>query len=370
MTAPTTSEPQACARHGTPTRLTCAECATPICPECLVRTPVGLKCAEHAEAVPVPQAKRTANPKRALLWALAGVAVVGGVVALARTGGGSSGGPAPVVVPSPDKIRTPQVAIMDADGGNKRLLTNRPLAFDAAPAWSPDGARIAFESVVDGKRSIWVMQADGEGIRRLTDGNGDDSSPAWSPDGARIAFMSDRDGNPEVYVMNADGSGVQRLTNVFDQDGYPAWSPDGSRIAFVSGRDGGKLKIWTMAPDGTGVSRLLDVPVVAYRPAYSRDGKRIVFTSDRDGSPDLYIADADGTGLTRLAATPSAEGEPTFSPSGTEIAFASDRDGTPSIYAMGVDGSNVRKLTTGPRGFTPAWSPDGRTILYISDAGS
>ena len=361
-----------CTRHGTPTRITCAECDTPICPQCLVKTPVGLKCPEHAEAVPIPEVKLPRSQKNLVVVALAAVAVVGGAVALIASLGGKEGadstGPAPIGLPSPDKIRTPQVAIMDADGGNKRLLTNRPLAFDAAPAWSPDGARIAFESLLDGKRSIWVMQSNGEGIRRLTEGTGTDSSPAWSPDGGRIAFMSDRDGNSEIYVMNGDGSAPRRLTTQPGHDGYPAWSPDGSRLAFVSDRDGGP-KIWTMAADGTAATRFLDLPAAPARPAYSRDGKRIVFSTDRDGSPDIYAANLDGGGLTKLAATPSAEGEPAVSPTGTEIAFASDRDGTPSIYVMAADGTGVRKLTTGPRGFTPAWSPDGRSILYISDAG-
>ena len=63
--------------------------------------------------------------------------------------------------------------------------------------------------------------------------------PAWSPDGKRIAFTSNRDGNYEIYVMNADGTGLRNLTRHPAQDNYAAWSPDGKRIAFISNRDGG-----------------------------------------------------------------------------------------------------------------------------------
>ena len=77
-----------------------------------------------------------------------------------------------------------------------------------APAWSPDGRKIAF----GGDGEIYVMNADGRGLRRLTRNPASDGSPAWSPDGRRIAFGSERDGNLEVYVMNTDGSGQRNLT--------------------------------------------------------------------------------------------------------------------------------------------------------------
>ena len=359
-----------CTRHGTPTRLTCAECATPICTECLVRTPVGMKCPEHAQADQIIRTVRRGSPKTMLLALVGVTAVVGGLVALLAVLGGresgdtvGQGGPA---VLNPDRIQTPQVAVMAADGADKQLLTNRPLAFDGSPAWSPDGSRIAFESLLDGRRSIWVMQADGQGLRRLTEGAGD-RAPAWSPDGARIAFMSDRDGNSEVYLMNADGTSPRRLTDHPGQDGYPAWSRDGSRIAFISDR-AGLFHLWTMAPDGSGATRVSDLPAVQERPSYGRDG-RIVFTSDRDGNPEIYVIGADGSDPVRLTDNLASDGEATVSPDGSLIAFASDRDGSAAVYTMALDGTGLRKLTTGPRGYAPAWSPDGSRIVYISDAG-
>jgi Tol biopolymer transport system component len=69
------------------------------------------------------------------------------------------------------------------------------------------------------------MNADGSGLKRLTNNDASDRQPAWSPDGTKIAFNSERDGNREIYVMNADGSGLTRLTNNDASDWDPAWSP-------------------------------------------------------------------------------------------------------------------------------------------------
>ena len=115
---------------------------------------------------------------------------------------------------------------MNADGSGLRNLTPKPWAPDAAPAWSPDGRKIAFASERDGNSEVYVMNADGSGQRNLTRNPALDGDPAWSPDGRNIAFRSTRDGNTEIYVMNADGSGQRNLShNPKAFDGSLAWSP-------------------------------------------------------------------------------------------------------------------------------------------------
>ena len=143
--------------------------------------------------------------------------------------------------------------VASADGSGATQLTNGRA--DAQPAWSPDGTRIAFRSL-RGAYQIAVMNANGSGQVSLTDSTGNDQAPVWSPDGSKITFFSRRTGNAEVYVMNADGSGLRRLTNngcgtsnMF----APAWSPDGTRIVFYSDCDAG---IYLINADGSGLVRL------------------------------------------------------------------------------------------------------------------
>ena len=106
-----------------------------------------------------------------------------------------------------------------------------------AAAQSPTG-RIAFNSYRDGNSEIYVINADGSGLQRLTSNDDKDTCPAWSPDGTMIAFVSDRDRNHEIYVMRADGSDQRRLTDTPGSEFHPDWSPDGAYIAFRAERDG------------------------------------------------------------------------------------------------------------------------------------
>ena len=163
-----------------------------------------------------------------------------------------------------------ELYVMAADGSNVRRLTRR-LGSDGAPTWSPDGTKIAFTRHPDGDQEgrgeIYVIQPDGTNLQRLTR-DARASRPSWSPDGERIAFMSARsntkqahdDNELEIYVMDADGSNIQRLTHRPGPDGLPDWSPDGSEIVFVfygvlpgTGEGNG---IYVIGADGTNLRRL------------------------------------------------------------------------------------------------------------------
>jgi Tol biopolymer transport system component len=274
-----------------------------------------------------------------------------------------------------------EVYAMDADGSSPRNLTQDP-AKDAGPAWSPDGRRIAFVSRRDGNSEVYVMNADGSEKRNLTRDRASDDYPTWSPDGRRIAFLRGRLHSNRVpgfgvrrwytyhlYVMNADGSGLRRLTR--NQTGKSThhqlvWSPDGRTIYF------GRYLVRT---DGSGARRL---PYIPFTAVWSPDGRGIAFARPRgrtgsgpccDSSPaDIYVMNADGSGTRKLTHNAGRNAEPAWSPDGRKIAFRSTRDGNRDIYVMNANGSNQRNLTRNPaQDSRPSWSPDGRRIAFVSD---
>ena len=206
----------------------------------------------------------------------------------------------------------------------------------ADPAWSPDGRHIAFSSEHEGNWDLYVMDADGTNLRRLTRHPGFDSGAAWSPDGHHIAFHSDRDdGDRELYLMDADGTNLRRLTHHSGYDEYPSWAPHGPYIVFSSDRDA-NYDIYVMETDGTYLYRLTDHPSADRGAAWAPDGRHIAFHSDRDdGEWDLYVMEVDGTNPRRLTHHWGMDLFPAWSPDGGRIAFSSDRDGDNSrIYVM------------------------------------
>ena len=260
-----------------------------------------------------------------------------------------------------------EIYVMDADGSNLRNLTNNP-ARDSSPAWSPDGQKIAFVAYdKDGNDKkevggeIYVMDADGNNLLRLTDNPADSSSPTWSPDGQRIAFQSSQDGgkNSEIYAMDADGDDPRNLTNNPASDSSPAWSPDGQKIAFVSDRDGDEKsgEIYVMDADGNNLLRLTDNPAGGSSPAWSPDSQKIAFQSGQEGgkSFDIHVMDADGDNPRNVTNHHASDESPSWSPDGLSIAFASGRDGNLEIYVVDADGNNPRNLTNHP---APDYQPD------------
>jgi Tol biopolymer transport system component len=234
---------------------------------------------------------------------------------------------------------------MSADGAFLTTLTSEIGLYDAEPAWSPDGTRIAFSRWSDAYTAeIYVMNADGTTQVRISPSGTYDAHPTWSPDG-RIAFEHRPGiawaGGPDslsvgdIYVMNADGTNRVRLTNppnsLFPHSASPAWSPDGEKIAFMSYSESNTPDIYVINADGTNRVALTNDSTVDTEPAWSPDGSRVVFRNG-DPAPDY-----------RITAT--------------------------ELFTVNADGTNRVHLPTGGGAAHPSWAPDGLSIVFTRYSG-
>jgi TolB protein len=259
----------------------------------------------------------------------------------------------------------PELYLANADGSEKRLLARIQTNNIFRPAWSPDGRTIAIATF----SRVLFVNADGRGQRDVTREWGLDGLPVWSPDGRRIAFMRAWGNDGDIYVMNADGSGLRRLTRN-EGPGWawlPMWSPSGRKIAFNRVQPppkrpyskGWKHEVWVMNADGSGQRRL----ALGFPSSWTPDG-RIAFHGSPE--PGLYVMNADGSDQRRLAA---AGGSATFSPDGQQVLIVRARRGTRGkvndIYVVNADGSEERKLME--RGNNARWSSDGEKISFVTN---
>lgn len=268
------------------------------------------------------------------MWSLLTAAVAGAAL-LAPAAGTSGAAPAPLLA----FTRAGDVHTIRADGTGARLLLRR----GHSPAWSPDGSRLAFVSARAGDEELYVANADGSGVRRLTRSPGPDLSPAWSSDGRSLAWSR----RGEIWRMSASGANERRVvgkTKAWHEHHSPTWH--GRTIVYSSNRAGffnpelyavpAKRLTFTKGSDGV----LGDDGM----PDFSPDGRRIVFTSNRDRNGEVYVMNANGSGQRRLTRRAGDDFLPRFSPDGAQIAFVT-LPGT--INVMNADGTGLRRLAKG-----------------------
>ena len=240
------------------------------------------------------------------------------------------------------------------------------------PSPSPDGSQFVFavsQQAPTGEmqHDLYIVNRNGLNMRWLTRLPGIEDQPAWSPDGTRILFHGIANGKPDLYVINVDGTGLANLTAGLRQDmtdkRHPAWSPDGSRIAFI-GVIGSQHKVWTVGSDGAGAVQVTTDTGFDESPTFSPDGARIAFIRYNAATPalgdDIMIVAALGGAPTRLA-LPGDQWNPVWSPDGHYIAVngsAIADQGQNEVYTVRPDGTGLKLRTVNPAwggGVNPAW---------------
>lgn len=241
--------------------------------------------------------------------------------------------------------------------------TTEPAAPGAALA---SGGVIAYGAVVGGQWDIYAVDVDTAESARLTSGPGDEWAPAWSPDGSRLAYLSGQGGSSQVWVMNRDG-GNQRQVTRWTGPGqlyYATWSPDGSQL------------IVTVADNAAGVARLISQPLDGGSPSdytepwsgvasISETGE-MAYTVRSDGQTDIVLDD----GATRSITTTSLnEDIPSINRDGTGIVYQVGEPGGRYLEIYDLTTDSTRQLSPIGDDSNPVWSPDGGRIAFVSEDG-
>lgn len=263
----------------------------------------------------------------------------------------------PYQPPPPDKIEKAQARVtlpgqvLVAKEGNIWLLTQDNFKQISSggrsrqPAWSPDGRRIAFVRVQDNSSDVWVMNADGSGAKALTPFRSSNLKashwafqPAWSPDGAQIAYVSEEATfDLAVWVMNADGSGRRQVAALDAYTGgldTPSWSPDGSRLAFTAYRNGSP-QIWVLTLRTGAWTQLSKNPGGAYDAAWSLAGTHIAYVGRDAGRNDVWVMAEDGSSPVKVSTSGLCR-SPAWSPDGTSLAYLNGQGGYFDLWMVKV----------------------------------
>jgi Tol biopolymer transport system component len=265
-----------------------------------------------------------------------------------------------------------EIDIVSVDGSQRSRLNATEL--DTAPAWAPDGTRIAFVGAAGEESQLFVVRPDGGGLTQVTHRRKRDAevgAPVWSPDGTKIAYVDGQ--NLRLMVINADGTGLRALAGSVSEDfPMPSWSPDGTQLTFVRG-EVEKSRISIVRSDGRRLRTLKRVRMdnsEGGAPKWSPDGRHIAFVHAASDRFNVYLIRPDGTGLRRVDRCAI---EPAWHPDGRSLACSGYRFGKRgrifgAIRRVTVDGQSNRPIDrthARARLHDLTWSPDGARLAYV-----
>ena len=244
--------------------------------------------------------------------------------------------------------------VADADGVNPLTMvsSNEPII---SPTWSPDGSKIAYVSFEKKKPIVFVQSLSGQRMV-LANFKGNNSAPAWAPDGNRLAIVLTYGANSQLYIINADGSGLKQLITSSAIDTEPTWSADAKWIYFSSDR-GGKPQIYKVSSTGGEPQRVTFEGAYNVSPRLSPDGKSLAMIRNDGGKFRVALQDL-SNGQVQLLSEGAQDESPSFAPNGRVILYATRAGGRGALAAVSSDGRVKQRLSeSGGDVREPAWGP-------------
>jgi TolB protein len=246
--------------------------------------------------------------------------------------------------------------VADSDGENAQAALSSPEPITFA-AYSPSGKELAYVSFETKKPVIYVHEIQ-TGKRRIVANFGiSNSAPAWTPDGNNIVFSLSRAGEKsQIFMVDAYGGNLRRVTDSDGMDTQPAFSADGKNLYFVSDRDGA-LQIYELAFSGGKAKRIHLPGDTNFSPNLSPDGQWLAFIACVANSCKVHVKHLLTGKITALTTT-YFDTKPSFSPNSKLILYATTMNGTESLMVTTLDGSvNTRLVDTVPEVHEPRWGP-------------
>jgi TolB protein len=241
---------------------------------------------------------------------------------------------------------------------------------NSRPAFSPDGASIAFDRWRIGvDQDIWLMLSDGSGASQLTTDPGADTQASWLPDNRTVVYLSSRNGEVRVATATSDGRDSATLTHLEASCDSVRVSPDGTRIAFHRSDDAGAINIWLADIDGGRARQITFDDELMGFPCWSPDGHRLAFERRRGVNDEVMVMEVGSDVAPRQLTQTGGRSWPySWAPDGDKVAFVGLQTGRWNVCWVSVASGEIRQLTDFPAGDGyvryPTWSPTGDRIVF------